>query len=138
MNYRKVVNVSGAVILRTNSDSGKKEIFATRRGYGDYKGFWEFPGGKIEPGESPEDCVVREIHEELTAGISVIRKLGTVDYDYPQFHLTMHCFLCSVTSGRLELLEHDEARWLDAASLASVEWLPADIMILDPVKKELE
>lgn len=133
-----VVKVSGAVILRTNSDSGKKEIFATRRGYGDYKGFWEFPGGKIEPGESPEECIVREIREELTAGISVIKKLGTVDYDYPKFHLTMHCFLCSVTTGRLELLEHDEARWLDAASLMSVEWLPADIMILEAVKKELE
>lgn len=133
-----VVNVSGAVILRTNPDSGKKEIFATRRGYGNYKGFWEFPGGKIEPGESPEECVVREIREELTAGISIIKKLGTVDYDYPEFHLTMHCFLCSVITGRLELLEHDEGRWLDAASLMSVEWLPADIMILEPVKKELD
>ena len=95
----KHIIVSGAVILRTNPDTNKKEIFATQRGYGDYKDGWEIPGGKLEPGETPEACIVREIREELATEIKAEKILGVVDYDYPNFHLTMHCILCTIVSG---------------------------------------
>jgi 8-oxo-dGTP diphosphatase len=130
----KKITVSGAIILRTNADTGKKEIFATQRGYGDWKGWWEFPGGKLEAGESPEQCIVREIREELATVVKTERVLGVVDYDYPEFHLTMHCILCSVESGSLELLEHENAAWLSRESLRSVKWLPADLLIMDKVE----
>lgn len=133
----KQITVSAAVILRTNPKTQKKEIFATQRGYGEFKGGWEFPGGKIEAGETPEECIVREIHEELSAKVAAEKILGVVEYDYPAFHLTMHCILCGVVSGALELLEHEDARWLTGETLYSVDWLPADKLILEKVEKLL-
>ena len=134
----KQVTVSGAVILRTNPETNKKELFATQRGYGDYKDWWEFPGGKIEQGESPQDALRREIREELATEISVGDYIGTIEYDYPNFHLTMHCILCSIVSGELKLLEHENASWLTRETLRSVKWLPADILILDKVEELLK
>lgn len=133
----KQITVSGAVILRTNLQTNKKEIFATQRGYGDYKDGWEIPGGKLEPGETPEACIVREIREELATEIKAEKILGVVDYDYPKFHLTMHCILCSIVSGELKLLEHEAARWLTKETLRSVDWLPADQLILDKIEEIL-
>ena len=133
----KQVTVSGAVILRTNPDTNKKEIFATQRGYGDYKDGWEIPGGKLEPGETPEACIVREIREELATEIKAERILGVVDYDYPNFHLTMHCILCTIVAGDLKLLEHEAAKWLNKETLRSVDWLPADQLILDKIEEIL-
>lgn len=133
----KQVTVSGAVILRTNPDTNKKEIFATQRGYGDYKDGWEIPGGKLEPGETPEQCIVREIKEELATDVKAEKILGVVDYDYPNFHLTMHCILCTIVSGDLELLEHEAAKWVSKETLRSVDWLPADKLILDKIEQLL-
>lgn len=133
----KQITVSGAVILRTNPHTNKKEIFATQRGYGDYKDGWEIPGGKLEPGEIPEACIVREIREELATEIKAEKILGVVDYDYPNFHLTMHCILCTIVSGELKLLEHEAAKWLTKETLRSVDWLPADQLILDEIEKLL-
>ena len=133
----KQVTVSGAVILRTNPQTNKKEIFATQRGYGDYKDGWEIPGGKLEPGETPEACIVREIREELATEIKAEKSLGVVDYDYPNFHLTMHCILCSIVSGDLKLLEHEAAKWVTKETLRSVDWLPADQLILDKIEEIL-
>ena len=133
----KEITVSGAVILRTNPDTNKKEIFATQRGYGDYKDGWEIPGGKLEPGETPEVCIVREVREELTTEIKAERILETVEYDYPNFHLTMHCILCTIISGNLKLLEHEAAKWLTKETLHSVNWLPADQLILDKIEEIL-
>ena len=109
-------------------------IFATQRGYGEFKDGWEFPGGKMEAGEMPEEALRREIWEELETRIEVERLVETVEYDYPQFHLTMHCYLCRVESGRLELKEHEAARWLEKEELGSVDWLPADLQIIDKLK----
>lgn len=133
----KQVTVSGAVILRTNPETNQKEIFATQRGYGDYKDGWEFPGGKLEPGETPEECIVREIREELATEVRAERILGVVDYDYPSFHLTMHCILCTIVSGKLQLLEHEAAKWVNKETLRSVDWLPADQLILDKIEELL-
>jgi len=133
----KTITVSGAVILRTNSKTKKKEIFTTQRGYGDFKDGWEIPGGKLEPDETPEQCIVREIKEELDTEIKVERVLGVVDYNYPNFHLTMYCILCTILSGKLELLEHEAARWLTKEDLRSVDWLPADQLILDKIEEIL-
>lgn len=108
--------------------------FATQRGYGEFEGMWEFPGGKIEPGESPEAALQREIQEELGIDITINRFLCTTDYDYPSFHLTMHCYLCEIKSGEIELREHKSARWLTAETLDSVEWLPADKEIVAPLR----
>ncbi len=132
----KQIHVSAAVIFRTAS-GGKKQIFATQRGYGEWKDWWEFPGGKIEAGESAEQAIVREIREELATEIKAERKLCTVEYDYPAFHLKMECFLCSVVSGKLTLLEHENAAWLSAEKLESVKWLPADVEVLGKVKELL-
>lgn len=129
----KKIHVSAAVILRTTAD-GTKQIFATQRGYGEWKDWWEFPGGKIEAGESAEQAIVREIKEELATEIKTERKLCTVEYDYPAFHLKMECFLCSVVSGKLTLLEHENAAWLSAEKLESVKWLPADVEVLGKVR----
>lgn len=131
------IPVSGAIILRTNPLTHQKEIFATQRGYGDWKGWWEIPGGKIEPDESPEECIVREIKEELATEVNAEKVLGVVEYDYPTFHLTMHCILCSIVSGELKLLEHKAAKWLTKETLRSVNWLPADELILDEIEKSL-
>ncbi len=110
-------------------------IFATQRGYGEFKDGWEFPGGKMEAGETPEEALRREIWEELKTRIEVERLVETVEWDYPQFHLTMHCYLCRVESGRLELKEHEAARWLAKEELGSVDWLPADLQIIDNIRR---
>ena len=128
---RKMIEVVAAVI----EDGGR--IFATQRGYGEFKDMWEFPGGKMEAGESREKALRREIREELDTEIAVGKLLCTVEYDYPAFHLTMHCYLCSVVSGTLELKEHESARWLSADGLESVDWLPADIQIIPIIRKYL-
>ena len=117
---RKHIEVVAAII----SDGNR--IFATQRGYGEWKDWWEFPGGKMEPGETPEVALQREIREELATEIFVESLLATVNYDYPNFHLTMHCYLCKVKNGNLTLLEHEAAKWLTRDELSSVKWLPAD------------
>lgn len=117
----KHIEVVAAII-----HDGAGHIFATRRGYGEWRGWWEFPGGKMEPGETPEEALKREIWEELETCIAVERLADTVEWDYPAFHLTMHCYWCRVESGSLTLKEHEDARWLDRGSLESVDWLPAD------------
>ena len=127
----KHITVSAAIIVRTNPQTQKKELFATQRGYGDFKGGWEFPGGKLEPGESPQQCIVREIREELDTEVKAEKTFAVVEYDYPSFHLTMHCILCSVVSGGLKLLEHEDAKWVTGENLYSLDWLPADRLILD-------
>ena len=124
----KRIEVVAAVIIYDG------RLFATQRGYGDWKDYWEFPGGKVEAGETREDALKREILEELETEISVDDFLGTIDYDYPAFHLTMHCYRCSILSGSLHLVEHEAARWLAADELRSVAWLPADISILSLVE----
>ncbi|MDY6378506.1 MAG: (deoxy)nucleoside triphosphate pyrophosphohydrolase [Bacteroidales bacterium] len=113
------------------------KILATQRGYGEYKDFWEFPGGKIEPGETPEAALKREIKEELATEIDVNEYVGTVDYDYPDFHITLLLYLCSMVSGSLELLEHESAKWLLASELDTVGWLPADLEIIPKLKSLL-
>ena len=133
----KQITVSGAIILRVNPETNKKEIFVTQRGYGDYKDGWELPGGKLEPGETPQQCIEREIREELDTEVKAEKVLGVVDYDYPNFHLTMHCILCTIISGELKLLEHEAARWLTKETLPSVDWLPADLLILDKIEEIL-
>ena len=127
----KHIEVVAAIIRRGN------EIFATQRGYGEFKDWWEFPGGKIEPGESPQQALVREIREELDATIEVGELLQTVEWDYPTFHLTMHCFWCNLTCEALHLNEHEAASWLDREHLRSVKWLPADYGILDEIDRVL-
>ena len=122
----KQIEVVAAII---HDDKGR--IFATQRGYGDYKDGWEFPGGKIEAGETPEQALVREIREELSAEISVDEFLCTVEYDYPKFHLTMHCYLCSLIGEALHLNEHEAAKWLTKDELDSVKWLPADVKVVE-------
>ena len=109
-------------------------IFATQRGYGDMKDGWEFPGGKVEAGESPEEALKREILEELDTRIVVEKLLTTVEYDYPKFHLKMHCYICSIESGSLTLKEHEAARWLTMEQINSVDWLPADKIVVDEIK----
>ena len=136
-NKMKSIPVVAAIIFRT-SPQGLRSVFATQRGYGDWRGFWEFPGGKIESGETPQDALVREIREELATQISVGEKIATIEYDYPTFHLSMECFACEVLSGKLELLEHENAAWLTADNLHSVKWLPADELILGKIEMLLQ
>ncbi|MBO6071004.1 MAG: 8-oxo-dGTP diphosphatase MutT [Succinivibrionaceae bacterium] len=124
----KTINVVAAIIIKD------QKIFATQRGYGEFKNGWEFPGGKIESGESPEHALEREIREELDARIRVGELFDTIEYDYPNFHLSMKCFLCSLISDQLTLREHEAAKWLTKENLSSVEWLPADITIIDKLK----
>ena len=126
---RKHIEVAAAII----TDHGK--IFATQRGYGEFKDGWEFPGGKIEQGETPQQAVIREVREELDTEIEVGELFDTAEYDYPDFHLTMYCFICTVKSGDLVLKEHEAARWLTRETLHSVEWLPADIELIEKLKK---
>ncbi len=112
-----------------------KRIFATQRGYGDFKDGWEFPGGKVESGEKPEDALVREIKEELNADIKVGELLHIVEYDYPKFHLSMNCYICELMSEEIELIEHEAAKWLDYNNIRSVDWLPADIEVVSKLEE---
>ena len=121
-----------AAILRKDD-----RIFATEKGYGEFKGYWEFPGGKVEPGESLEEALRREIREELQVEIRIEEKFSELDYDYPHFHLTMHCYFCSVVSGEIKLVEATEGKWLIKEELDSVRWLPADISLIEELKKQL-
>lgn len=127
----KTVRVVAAVIRKDN------KIFATQRGYGEFKDGWEFPGGKIEEGETPEQALAREIKEELNTEIQVGKLIDTIEYDYPKFHLSMDCFWCEIMQGGLELKEHEAARWLSKEELYSVDWLPADVGVVERIKKEL-
>ncbi len=127
---RRTINVSAAII-----HDSQNRIFTTQRASGDWKDWWEFPGGKIEPGETPEQALQREIHEELNTQIQVEEHLTTVEWDYPKFHLILHCYLCSVTSGHLELLEHEAAQWIAPDQLDTVKWLPADLEVIALLKK---
>lgn len=126
----KQIEVVAAIIYDDDD-----RIFATQRGYGDYKDSWEFPGGKMEPGETPEEALKREIWEELETTIVVERLVQTVEYDYPKFHLIMHCFWCHIESGGLTLKEHEAAKWLSKDNLDSVKWLPADLEVIKELKK---
>ena len=127
----KTVRVVAAVIRKDD------KIFATQRGYGEFKDGWEFPGGKIEDGETPEQALAREIKEELDTEIQVGKLIETIEYDYPKFHLSMDCFWCEIMQGGLELKEHEAARWLSKEELYSVDWLPADVGVIEKIKKEL-
>ena len=128
---RKRIEVVAAIICKEDM------IFATQRGYGEWKDWWEFPGGKMEVGETPEEALCREIREELAVEISVRRFFMTVEYDYPKFHLVLHCFLCEVKSGILQLLEHEAAKWLTKDELDSVKWLPADVTLIEKIREVL-
>lgn len=128
----KTIKVVAAIILNNN------KIFATQRGYGEFKDGWEFPGGKIEPNETAEAAIVREIQEELDTTIQVEKYFDTVEYDYPTFHLSMDCFICSIKDGNLTLKEHEAAKWLSANELDTVDWLPADISLIGKLKEELK
>lgn len=127
MNTKRVV---AAIIIQNGT------LFATQRGTGKYKGFWEFPGGKIEAGETAQEALKREIREELDTVVDVQDLFCTVEYDYPEFHLTMQCFLCSIVQGELTLLEHQASCWLSATELHSIPWLPADVSIIHQIEKE--
>ena len=128
----KTIKVVAAVIC--DSSKVKNHIFATARGYGEFKGQWEFPGGKIEDGETPQTALVREIKEELDTIVEVGELIDTIEYDYPSFHLSMDCFWCEVVEGELKLLEAEDAKWLNRDELDSVQWLPADLKIIDRIK----
>lgn len=129
----KTIRVVAAVIKATN-EKGDPMIFATQRGYGDFKGGWEFPGGKIEEGETPREALVREIKEELETEIAVGELIDTIEYDYPTFHLSMDCFWAEIVSGDLVLKEHEAAKWLTKDELDTVEWLPADVTLIEKVR----
>ena len=151
-NEERTVQVPDSMLTKKNLDIGSKwpairvvaavirhghEVFATQRGYGPYKGFWEFPGGKIEPGETPEEALIREIKEELDTDIKVGALINTIDYDYPEFHLTMDCFWCEIIEGTPKLKEHEAAKWLTASTMDSVGWLPADETLIRRIKSSL-
>lgn len=128
----KTIRVAAAVIRE------KEKIFATARGYGELKGGWEFPGGKIEAGETPQEALKREIMEELETEISVGELIDTIEYVYPTFHLSMDCFWCEIISGKLVLKEAEAARWLEKADLDSVEWLPADVTLIEKIREQMK
>ena len=128
----KTIRVVAAVIRKDD------RIFATQRGYGEFKDGWEFPGGKIEPGETPQQALVREIREELETEIRVGDLIDTIEYDYPTFHLSMDCFFCEIVEGSLELKEHEAAKWLDRESLYTVDWLPADVGLIEKIRKGID
>ena len=129
----KTVRVEAAVI-KAIDENGEPIIFATQRGYGEFKGGWEFPGGKIEEGEIPQEALKREILEELDTEISVGELIETIEYDYPTFHLSMDCFWCEIVNGNLVLKEHEAAKWLKREELGSVDWLPADVTLIEQIK----
>ena len=133
----KTVRVVAAVIQAVN-DKNEPVIFATQRGYGEYKDGWEFPGGKIEPGETQQEALIREIKEELKITINVGDLIDTIEYDYPEFHLSMDCFLCEISDGKPVLTEHEAARWLTKEELYSVDWLPADVTVIDQIAKLMD
>lgn len=130
----KTIRVVAAVVKALN-EQGETIIFATQRGYGEFKGGWEFPGGKIEAGETPQQALIREIQEELDTKIAVGDLIDTIEYDYPTFHLSMDCFWCEVVSGDLVLKEHEDAKWLTREELDSVEWLPADVTLVEKIRR---
>ena len=125
----KTIKVVAAVIKRNN------KIFVTQRGYGEFKDGWEFPGGKVEKGETKEEALIREIKEELDTVIKVDSYLDTIEYDYPDFHLSMDCFVCSIVEGHLVLKEHEDSKWIKKEEIATLNWLPADLVIIDKVKE---
>lgn len=127
----KNIHVSAAIIMKDN------KIFVTQRGYGEFKDWWEFPGGKIEEGETPEECLKREIKEELEADINIDKYLCTVEYDYPNFHLKMECFICSLIDGHLELVEAEDAKFITNDQLDSIDFLPADLLVVKELKKAI-
>ena len=127
---KKTINVVAAIIIKDGS------LFATQRGYGEWKDWWEFPGGKIEQGETPKEALKREIREELTTEICIEEFLCTVEYDYPKYHLTMHCYICSLLTEALHLNEHEAARWLKNDELDNVKWLPADVKVVERLKED--
>ena len=127
----QTIRVVAAIIIK----NGK--VLATQHGYGDFKGGWEFPGGKIDAGETPEEALIREIKEELDTEVEIIELLDTVEYDYPNFHLSMDCFICNIKSGDLVLKEHEAAQWLTKETLDSVNWLPADLGLIDKIREYL-
>ena len=127
----KTIHVVAAIIKKD------KQIFATQRGYGEFKGGWEFPGGKVEPNETSQQAIVREIQEELDTTIQVEKYFDTVEYDYPNFHLSMECFICTIKEGKLTLLEHEAAKWLTKETLYSVDWLPADLGLISKLEQIL-
>ena len=128
----KIIEVVAAIIIKDD------QVFATQRGYGEFQGWWEFPGGKMEAGESPQEALKREIREELDADVLVKELLETVEWDYPNFHLTMHCFICSLLSESIHLNEHEAATWLNLENLRSVKWLPADEILLDKIAEYMK
>lgn len=128
----KIIHVVAAVLIHEKSNSQK--VFATQRGYGEYKDWWEFPGGKVEPGETNQEALKREIREELSAAITVGDLLHVVEYDYPAFHLTMHCYLCSLETDSITLNEHEAAKWLPIDDLWQVNWLPADVQVVKAIE----
>ncbi len=125
----KTIEVVAAVIKHNN------EIFTTRRGYGDFENMWEFPGGKVEPGETQAEALIREIKEELELDIEVSDYLTTVDYDYPKFHLTMHCYMCNINGGKLHLNAHNDAKWVALENLDGLKWVPADVFVVEKLKE---
>lgn len=127
----KNIHVSAAIIVKDN------KIFVTQRGYGEFKDWWEFPGGKIEEGETPEECLKREIKEELEADINIDKYLCTVEYDYPNFHLKMECFICSLIDGHLELVEAEDAKFITNDQLDNIDFLPADLLVVKELKKSI-
>lgn len=127
----KNIHVSAAIIIKDN------KIFVTQRGYGEFKDWWEFPGGKIEEGETPEQCLKREIREELKADINIDKYLCTVEYDYPNFHLKMECFICSLIDGHLELVEAEDAKFITDDQLDNIDFLPADLLVVKELKKAI-
>ena len=127
----KTIEVVAAIIIKEG------EVFATQRGYGEFKGWWEFPGGKIESGECPQDALKREIREELEVEVNVGELIDTIEYDYPAFHLSMKCYVCTIADGNPHLLEHEAAKWLSSTQLSSVDWLPADITLIPKIAKLL-
>lgn len=127
----KHIHVSAAIIMKDN------KIFVTQRGYGEFKDWWEFPGGKIEEGETPEECLKREIKEELEADINIDKYLCTVEYDYPNFHLKMECFICSLIDGHLELVEAEDAKFITKDQLDNIDFLPADLLVVKELKKSI-
>ena len=132
---KKIVNVVAAVIC--DNINTPKKIFATQRGYGEFKGGWEFPGGKVEEGETPQEALKREIMEELDTKVKIGNLIDTIEYDYPNFHLLMDCFWCEIVSGELKLKEHENAKWLTKEHLDEVEWLPADVILIDKIRMDM-